>query len=66
METYWLGRVAGVVTVVLAVLTGSLRDLWWLWLTFWLMAEVMEFVSERLIYWQRRHIAALSDDGGDA
>ena len=56
---YWLGRATGVVAVVIAVLSGSLRDLWWLWLAFWVGAEITEFASERLIYWQRRHIASL-------
>ena len=61
MGDYWFSRFVGAVALLMAVATGTVRDYWWMWLVFWLLSEVRGFVSERLIYWQRRHIEALKE-----
>jgi len=48
------------------VVTGHGRDLWWVWLLWWVLAEVNDLVGSRLIYWQRRVIARYEANGGDA
>lgn len=47
--------------LIIAIVAGEVRDLWWLWLAYWLMSEAFSLVTDRLIYWQRRHIESLKE-----
>ena len=53
------GRLGGVAFLGVVIVAGEVRTFWWLWILYWLMAEVGGAVTDRLAYWQGRYIEAL-------
>lgn len=54
-------RIVSYGVLVVAVVAGDVRDLWWLWIVYWLMSDAFSLVTDRLVYWQRRYIDSLKE-----